>query len=422
MINANVTTQTRKRQQTLESTILLLCLLGFNYLFSFAWQAYLTRVLGADVYGHVFFFDKLLLCFAYVFDLGYFIVGANAWQTGGRTRNLTFNAIIKLKLLTASVSLLVLVYIEKCYLRPVSPLYSRLVYAFFVALVLEKLVPDFAYRADNRVLYLLICNLCSRVSLFGLLIIFVKMDKDYALIPCIYAIAACLLLGLLFYDLLKRRKLSYAPTKWVQLGQVFQASFSLAGAKLANCCFNCLTVLALQHMAAKSKALSYFILLDLLFVTGRKVLNLLGDSFYLHLHKTADYKWYYKVAAVFATLMLFCLAIFYWQAKLCLSILFGAEFAEAYTYLRIFLIAALPACLSALLAYPLLAARGQLKWTNYAFFLGTAFYALKICQLILTAKLNMSSLLLVYTLSVYVELGVNCLALLAYNRQNKKVG
>lgn len=418
--NTDLFRQHKKQKLTLQSTFLLLLLLGLNYIFSFAWQAYLTRVLGQEVYGAVFFSDKLLLAFAYIFDLGYFLLGAASLQEDSLQQRQTFSAIISLKLITAFVGIILLVLLERLVLNAASPNYSYLVYIFFVALLLEKLLPDFVYRAKHRMPYLLVCNLFSRIILFALLLVFVKTANDYIWIPSVYALAAALLLVLVFFDLSKDKQLKLVFVNLRTLKLTFTKSLSLAGSKLANCCFNCLTVLALHYAQKEAKLLSYFLLLDLLFITGRKVLNMLGESFYLHLHNNADYKWYGKVACCLAFLMLVALALLYWQAEWFLGCLFGTEFAQAYPYLRLFLLAAVPACISALLAYPLLAAKGELKLTNLAFFIGVFFYAIALLYLCLTDNLQITAIIKVYTLSVYVECGVNCWAVLSYNSFQRK--
>lgn len=414
----NLTGQQKIRHLTLQSTFLLLLLLGLNYVFSFAWQAYLTRVLGADIYGHVFFADKLLLCYAYLLDLGYFMVGASAWQEQEQDRQACFNAIFLLKIGTALIMLGSLIVLERLILSTNSPTYSYLVYPFFVAVLLEKLLPDYVYRAEHRMLYLLFGNLASRLSLLLMLLIFVRTGQDYVWIPIIYALAATLLLILTLADLWHRKKIKLSLVGFSKLKSVFQQSFSLAGAKLANCCFCTITVIALHYAKPDAKLLSYFLLLDLLFTTGRKVLNLLGESFYLHLHKNADAKWYKQLACSLALFMLLAIFGLYWQADIALQLLFGAEFVPATPYLRTFLLAALPACLSALLAYPLLATRGQLKWTNRAFAVGTGFYAVTLVYLYLTVNLTILQILYAYVWSVYLELVVNLLAVWVYNRRN----
>lgn len=408
------------RHLTLQSTFLLLLVLGFNYVFSFAWQAYLTRVLGADIYGHVFFSDKLLLCYAYLLDLGYFMVGASAWQEQKKERQAQLNAIYELKIITAILMLVSLIVLERLILSKNSPTYSCLVYPFFVAVLFEKLLPDFVYRSEHRMSYLLFSNLFSRLSLFCLLLIFVHTGKDYVWIPIIYALAAALLLIFTWGDLWYRKQIKFVLVGLSKLKSVFHQSLSLAGAKLANCCFCTITVIALHYAEPDAKLLSYFLLLDLLFTTGRKVLNLLGESFYLHLHKNADAKWYKQLACGLAAIMFAVIFGLYWQADIALQVVFGMEFVPATPYLRTFLLAALPVCLSALLAYPLLATRGQLKWTNRAFAVGTAFYAVAIVYIHLMANLTITRILYAYMWSVCLEFGVNLLAVLVYNRQNRQ--
>lgn len=418
-ITNTLETQKEKRRLTLRSTALLLVLFGFNYLFSFSWQAYLTRVLGAETYGHVFYLDKLLLSFAYIFDLGYFVVGGDKWQLAQSNRKRIVSAILYLKVITAGISFLILLLIERLFLSKTANNCSYLVYIFFIALLLEKLLPDFIYRVEHRMAYLLAYNLISRILLFTLLITLVKAASNYVMIPIIYAFSAFVLLTIAFFDLAKKNELKLTIVDINYLKLVFIESLNLAGTKLANCLFNACTVLALHYANTEQKILGYFILLDMLFITGRKVLNLLGESFYLHLHKTADYKWYSKVAAILALLLLLALIIVYLKAEILLTLVFGETFKGAYIYLHLFLIAALPACLSSLIAYPLLAAQNKVAYVNYSCFSSTGIYAFSIVCLIIFAKINIINLLFAYIFSIYSELAANIFALIAYNRQKE---
>lgn len=405
----------RERILTYRSTLFLQVLLLVNYIFSFLWQAYLTGVLGNIIYGKLFMGDKLMFTLACLLDLGYLPTAAAKWQSVGKEeRQQLFSCVIICKLLTTLLFIGVFFLFNYAYLH--LELTDKINYLFFfLSTVAERLVADFVYRAIHKMYLLLLFNLLTRLSISAGLLYFVRDAASYAAVALIFAGGNLLLLLLSLLPLLYQHFKLFTRVSVAKVKAVARQALLLSGDKWALLGFNLITFLACSSGKLSSESVSYLVLLDLLMLTGRKVVFRLGESFYVHLVHTRDFRWYTVRALCLFSAVVAVLFILIIQARLFLTLLFGEHFQGATQYLQIMAVGAIFISFDALLAYPLLAAQGLLKQLNRACGSGIIMYAAILGILYFSDCLNALNLVLAYTAALFGEFVFNLFFLQKYH-------
>lgn len=416
-------------KSALSNTLYLQVLLGVSYVCSFLLQAYLTRALGATLYGELFLADKLMLCCGFLLDGGYLLYasgliernfgGLAAGAAGGGKLPATWpslqdedkefslselwSAVTGLKLLSAAAIAFFLLFYAIFFVRG----RQRFLYVyglFFIACCLEKLLPDFVYRGLQEVRRLLAGAFCFKLVLLLSHVLFVKSEADYPVVPYLFVGNFALLFLLFVYDMQRRYGIKFLKPARDKLCYIFKRSAVLASARFGSSIFVGATWLFLYSVDSAPQELGYFAVADLLLMTGKKVVMLFSESLYPYILRSADWRFYKRVCGAVLLVAYGGIFIIFNYGGSLLAWIFGADYFAAFAYLRPLLWSALFIVPGALLGYPYLAVKGYIKALNFAVVSSLLIYIGGLLYFVLSGNIDLLNLVYLYNIANFTEL------------------
>ncbi len=202
----------------------------FNMLLPLITYPYLIRVLGADLYGLVIFANVTATYFSILIDFGLNLTATkeiSIHKTNKKKLNEIISSVLMLKFGLWLISLSILF----CLLWLIPSLSNhKLLYLFsFTICFNELLFPRWYFQGIERMKYITIINLISRIIFLILIFVVVKDQTKYLFVPLLNGIGAFIggLIGI--FVMLAKDKNKLVVPGWQSIAKLFKASLPLFG-------------------------------------------------------------------------------------------------------------------------------------------------------------------------------------------------
>ncbi|NRP09208.1 MULTISPECIES: oligosaccharide flippase family protein [unclassified Marinobacterium] len=239
---------TENKKTLINNFFSLLILRGFQFLVPLITLPYLVRTIGLDKFGLVNFALSFALYFSAIVQYGF---GLSATREIARHRNdaiklsniysATFIASALLAIISIILFCVIVIYVEKFKSYVDLYLYSM---AF---IVFQSLFPIWFYQGMEKMKYITFLKLStSCMYLIGLLV-FVKQEADFKIVPLLNAIAAFITLFISISLIKKQFKVRFEMPSFQDLKIVYKAGYHAFVSQLAPNLYNNTAVFLLGY-------------------------------------------------------------------------------------------------------------------------------------------------------------------------------
>ena len=355
---------------------------------------YLSRVLGVDKFGLVFFAFAFMQYFIMLTDYGFGLSATREIAVNRHnSNNLSniFSAVTFIKLCLLIVSFLVLclmiIFIPKLHENWLVFLLS------FLMVVGNAIYPVWFFQGMERMKYITFLNILSKTIFLVLIFIFVKHESDYIIVPLLNSLGFLVsgIIGMYFAIKNLGAKL-YLP-KWNTIKKQFKYSSEFFLSRVSVSAYTNTNTFCLG-LIGSNLMVGYYVAAEKIYNALNGLFDPLGTALYPFVSKNKNIKLYkkiFQIALIFIVILCSFIFIF---SKTIVTIFYGNNMLEAYKILKIFCIVVLVTSPSRLLGYPLLGALGHTKEANGSVIQGSVIHIIGLFILFITGNMNVYSIAL----------------------------
>lgn len=200
-----------KDVKTLFSNFLSLSIIrGFQFISPLIILPYLIKTVGIENYGSLSFSMSISAYFAAVVQYGFGLTATReiARSKDNRLKQQEIYSTIMTTMLILALICSMIFTIIMVLNKPVSDSASLYVWIFIYA-VLQSLVPTWLFQGQERMHFLVYASFASQVIFLVCLLLFVKVEGDFYLIPILYAVSSIIMLMISIYLVSKYFSMSF---------------------------------------------------------------------------------------------------------------------------------------------------------------------------------------------------------------------
>lgn len=193
-----------------KNTSALMILQWFNYIIPLIIMPYLIRVIGLDNFGLFSFVQAILLYLLIITDYGFNLTATRLASINRENRielGQLFNSVYIIK--TAILLIVLLIY----FLAVININYfykDKHIFLYSIGLLIgQTLAPLWFFQGIEKMKYITIVNIASRILYAFLIVTFVKTANDFIYLPIILSISYIVLFIISFYFVLKLNKFDF---------------------------------------------------------------------------------------------------------------------------------------------------------------------------------------------------------------------
>lgn len=393
-----------KQNRLLENFLSLGALQIVSYTLPLINLPYLSRVLGVEKFGLVFFAFAFMQYFIILTDYGFGLSATREIAVNRHNQNNLsniFNSINTLKWILLGVSFIIFMILIT-FVPKLHENWLVFLLSFFMV-VGNAIYPVWFFQGMERMKYITFLNILSKVIFVGLIFIFVKQESDYIIVPLFNSLGFIVsgLIGFIFAVKNFNLKL-YIPSRKSILKQFkYSTEFFLSRVSvsiMSNTNSVCLGFVQSNYTVG-------------LYVAAEKISQAidgiqspLTQALYPFIARNKDVKLFKKLFYLIIFLYLIIGIIVFIFAKEIITIFYGAQMVNAYKILRIFVVAFVLNAPVVLLGYPFLGALGYTKETNQSVIISSIIQILGLTLLFLTNKMTIYNIALMCIVNVTVTL------------------
>lgn len=334
-----------------------------NYILPFILIPYLTRVLGVTTYGIVAFGLSMVQIACVITDYG-FALSATYQIAKNREDNTyvnkTIGAVVVCKLLLlvlVCICMLFYIHFQSKYED-----YSTFFYLLIIPILGQTFQPIWFFQGLERMMYITLYTVASRLLYLGLVILFVESPDDLSIIATsngfsqiIAAILGIILIYKLGYKIIIP-ELSFIKDVFMNSTEFFWSRAAVASYTAGGAFF--------LGLYSNPTQVAFYSAAEQLYRGAKTLFDPINQALYPHMAKNKNFKLFFKIFKVVILVSALGGIGGIFLGKFVLSMLFGVEFVGAYTVLLVFLFTFFITTPSVLLGYPFLGALGKTKLAN----------------------------------------------------------
>lgn len=355
---------------------------------------YLSRVLGVEKFGIVFFAFAFMQYFIMLTDYGFGLSATREIAVNRHNKkNLSniFSAVTFIKLFLLIVSFVIL-YLMILFIPKLQENWFVFMLSFLMVIG-NAIYPVWFFQGMERMKYITFLNILAKLVFVLLVFIFVKKQEDYIIVPLFNSMGFLIsgIIGMYFAIKNLGAKLYVPKMNSVKKQFKYSSEFFLSRVSVSaytNTNSFCLGLIGSSIMVG------YYVAAEKIYNAMNGVQIPLNQSLYPFVSKHKDIKTYKKWVLIALICNFFICAFIFWFAKEFITIFYGINMTEAYKILRIFCIVVLITFPSILMGYPLLGALGYTKIANGSVIAGSIIHILGLFILFIIGKMNIYSIAL----------------------------
>lgn len=368
-----------------------------NLILPFITLPYLARVLGVSNYGVVFMVYSVMQLLFVLNDYG-FNLSATKEVSNHRLDikkvNEIFSSIISIKIVLLLITFLLLAILG--FTVPIISEHREAYFLGFGMVIGQTFTPVWLFQGMERMKYITIVNLVSKLTFTVLIFIVIKESEDYTFVPLLYSVGFVIAGVVSIYLAKKEFGVYFSTPKWFQIKeqlnnstQYFLSRASIAAYTSGN---NFIVGIFLGEYYA-----GIFGVAEKLYMAMILVYTPLSDAIYPFMVKKRNIELFKKIFIGVILVNLAVITFTYFFSGEIVNIIFGDGYSESAELLKYFCFLALIIVPTIFIGYPLLGAFGYEKHANYSVVAGSLihFLALLIIHPYLTIRLMV--FLLIFT-------------------------
>jgi len=401
-----------KRKSLVNNTVMLFLLTGSNYVFGLITVPYLTRVLGAELYGMIGFGTAFYTIALLFLDFGFLLSGTLEIAKCGDDRNAinrVFSAVLCAKALVLIPVFLVFgVVIISVDRFNVEPFFY---YAWFFYAVANSMVPDFLYRGLENMSSVTIRNVIVKAIFAVLIFVFVRYPEQYGLVPVFHFLGAFAALIIMYAHVWRKLGIRFRLVSMREVFEQVKKSSLYFLSRIAGTVFNSMNTIVIGFIAPTGPALGFYSATNTTIHAGQQAITPVTGSLFPNIVRTKNYRLMLKVA-FFGEIILIIgsLLVGIYAEPLC-AFVFGEEYSGMATMLRIMLPMIPITLLTYLFGWAGLGSMGKDVITNTSVIVGAIFHVVALGLLFVVGQLNVLAICAVTVVTQVVILAIRTVAL-----------
>ncbi len=365
-----------------------------NYIAPLVILPYLSRTIGIDGVGTVVI--ALSLCsLALIFtDFGFAVAGPYWIAKNYNKKNklaLYMGSIFILKLIFFIIFLFVYIIFSNF----ISFLKDQTVYFHIIILstiFFQAFQITWFFQGIEKMKNITICTVTTKITYLILVIIFVnnKGDINFTLFCFMFSNLLSATLGLyLMYK--EKYYILISPPKYIW--RIFKENTSFFLSRAAVSIYTSASTFLVGNYAGIQQAALYSSA-EKLYQGAISLTAPVSQALYPYLAKSGDRKVLYKFIFILSPIMLFCGLICIYFSNSIIIIIYGEDFLEASSLLKVFILISIISFISINFGYPAYSTIGRLDLVNKSVILGGILQLSLIMVLIFTDRLNANSIVI----------------------------
>lgn len=409
-----------EKKVLIENSISIAITQGLSYILPIISLPYLSRVLGSEKFGMVYWALSLIAYFTIFVDYGFILSAVKEISINRYNNNKIseiFSSVIVVKLTFVFLSIFILsiliLFVPKFYRE------AGLFYLTSLSLFGTALYPAWFFQGIEHMKYVTFLNFTSQIIFIVLIFVFVKKPEHYIYVALLNS-TGIIISGILGITLaIKRFNIKlYLPSKNKILEQIKNSFQYFCGMASQSLYTN--TNLFFIGFVAEPAYVGYYVAAEKIFNSLRGIVNPISTTFYPNISKSKDISLYKKIL-FFAIITLFIIIVFiYIFSPQIINIFYGDSMNMAYKILRILLITFFIASLSGLIGYPVVAALGYPKVVNLSLIIAAISNIICLGVFYYLNLLNVYSLAYLTIVPYFLMLIIRISAIIKYDLWNTK--
>lgn len=381
------------KKRLLENFLSLGALQVVSYALPLVSLPYLSRVLGVENFGLVFFAYAFMQYLIMLTDYGFLLSATREVAINRHNKNNLsniFSAVTVAKFILLLISYIILI-LATLFIPKIRE-HWLVFHLYFLMVVGNAIYPVWFFQGMERMKYITFLNILAKTLFLLLIFIFVKQSNDYVVVPLLESLGFVIsgLIG--FYFALKSFGIKfYIPSfNSIKKQLKYSTEFFLSRASVSlytNTNSFCLGLISSNVMVG------YYVAAEKIYRAIGGLSYPLNNALYPFIAKHKDIKTYKKVTLAAIIVNTFICAVVFIFAPQLITAFYGADMTQASVLLRIFCFASIIAVPHMLIGYPLLGAMGYTKEVNASVIISSIVHVTGLLTLFLTGKMT------IYTIS-----------------------
>lgn len=403
-----------ENKKLIENIIALGALQIVSYIIPMINLPYLSRVLGADKFGLVFFAFAVMQYFIILSDFGFNLSATREIAVNRHNQNNLsniFSSVIFSKFLLIIISfcilLLCILFFPKFHSE------WQIFLLSFLMVVGNALYPVWFFQGMERMKYITFLKILAHIIFLLLIFVFVKDENDYMVVPLLNSMGFIIsgLLGI-FIAIRNFGIKLYKPKLFSLKKQLkYSAEFFLSRISvsiMSNTNSVCLGLIG------SNISVGFYVAAEKISQAIDGIQSPLIQALYPFVAKNKNIKLFKKIFYLMLFIYTLIGIFIFVFAKDIIVIFYGQHMEDAYKVLRIFVFAFTLNAPVVLLGYPLLGGLGYTNIANKSVIISSIFHLCGLLILFLTKNLNIYSIAWLCVLNVLVTLSIRLGATIRY--------
>lgn len=304
-----------------------------GYVFPFITMPYLAKVIGVEGFGKIAFAAAIMVWMQTIADWGFNYTATRDVAKNRENKEKVsdiFSRVFWSRCLLMLFSFLLLVLLV--YLIPKFKENAAVILVTFLMIPGQIMFPDWFFQAMERMKYITMLNLLSKLLFTVLVFVFVKDKNDYILQPLFVSLGFILSGIIAMYYILIKWKVKLRVVSFLSIINTIKSSTDVFINNIVPNFYNAFSTLLLGFVAG-STANGILDAGKKFLTIGSQFLGVFSRTFYPFLsRKIEKHSFYAKINITVVSLISFCLFL---CAPFLIKLFFTSEFSEAVVVLRI---------------------------------------------------------------------------------------
>lgn len=361
---------------------------------------YLSRVLGAEKFGLVFWAQAMIQYFIIITDYGFGLSAVKEISINRNDKNKInqiFNSIMSIKFILILFCLIIMTVL----VFSIPKFYHEwlLFYLTFFMVIGNAFYPIWFFQGIEHMKYITLLNVLAKSIFLILIFVFVKSPEDYILVAILNSLGFMIAGIIGIYIACKRFDLKIIIPSKIEIVHQFKYSSEFFLSRIAAT-GSTNTNSFIIGLITNPVSVAYYTAAEKIYYALVGLSVPISQVLYPYIAKNKNIKKFKKIFYPTVIILFLTTLFILINAEFFVKLFYGEGLIEAYKVLQIFCVTLLFSFVSAMVGYPLLAAMNHAKEANSSILMGVVFH---ICSLFILLTLNQLNIYKVAILTILTE-------------------
>ena len=392
----------------------------FSYVLPLLTLPYLVRVLGVETFGLVSFATAFIAFFNIIVDYGFNLSATREISVHRENKDKIteiYSSVLAIKFILIFVSLIILSFIVFTFEKFSS--HSMLYFITFISVIGQALFPIWYFQGMERMKYITIINISSKVVFTIAIFVFVQKENDYLIVPLLSGLGV--LLGSLYalYIVKKDFNQSFVWQNIETMKFYFKDSSQFFLSRVSVSIYTSANAFVLG-LFTNNTMVGYYSIAEKLYMAIQSLYGPITQALYPYVAKERNIKLFKKIFYSVVGLNILGVVFLYFFGEYIFAFLFTKEIGtESISVFKIFLIANLVAVPSVLIGYPFLGALGFSNYANKSVIYSSLYHLLGLAIVVFVLEVTIFSIAILFVTTAMVECAIRIYGIKIKNLWNK---